>query len=74
MPEVQNFFYKALAVIFARVQYLYFKRKLSASSIDWYQFPVAHSMYAEVTLVLIFPIQTSIAENVNTLRLYFTDS
>ena len=34
MPDVQNFFHKALAVIFAKVQYLYFRRKLSASSIE----------------------------------------
>ena len=54
MPDVQNFFHKALAVIFAKVQYLYFKRKYSACSIEWYHFPVAHAMYAEVTLVLIF--------------------
>jgi len=54
MPDVQNFFHKALAVIFAKVQYLYFRRKLSASSIEWYLFPVAHSMYAEVTLILFF--------------------
>ena len=54
MPDVQNFFHKALAVIFAKVQYLYFKRKYSACSIEWYHFPVVHAMYAEVTLVLIF--------------------
>ena len=34
MPDVQNFFHKALAVIFTKVQYLYFRRKLSMSSID----------------------------------------
>jgi len=34
MPDVQNFFHKVLAVIFAKVQYLYFRRKLSASSIE----------------------------------------
>ena len=62
MPHVQNFFHKALAVFFAKVQYLYFKRKLSTSSIEWYHFPVTHAMYAEVTLVLIFPIQTSIEQ------------
>ena len=62
MSDVQNFFLEALAVIFVNVQYLYFRRKLSVSSIQWYQFPVAHSMYAEVTLILIFPIQTSIEQ------------
>ena len=62
MSDVQNFFLEALAVIFVNVQYLYFRRKLSVSSIRWYQFPVAHSMYAEVTLILIFPIQTSIEQ------------
>ena len=60
MSDVQNFFLEALAVIF---EYLYFKRKLSVSSIWWYQFPVAHSMLVEVTLILIFfPIQTSIEQ------------
>ena len=54
MSDVQNSFLEALAVIFVKVQYLYFRRKLSVSSIRWYQFPVAHSMYAEVTLILIF--------------------
>ena len=54
MSDVQNFFLEALAVIFVKVQYLYFRRKLSVSSIRWYQFPVVHSMYAEVTLILIF--------------------
>ena len=54
MSDVQNFFLEALAVIFVKVQYLYFRRKLSVSSIRWYQFPVAHSMYAEVMLILIF--------------------
>ena len=44
MPDVQNFFYKALAVIFAKVQYLYF------NSIEWYHFPVAHAMCAEVEM------------------------
>ena len=34
MLDVQNFFHKALAVIFAKVQYLYLRRKLSASSIE----------------------------------------
>ena len=62
MSDVQNFFQEALAVIFAKAQYLYFRRKLSVSSIRWYQFPVAHSMYAEVTLILIFSIQTSIEQ------------
>ena len=71
MPDVQNFFHKVLAVIFAN---LYFRRKLLASSIEWYLFPVAHSMYAEVTLILIFPVQTSIEQNVNALCLYCTDS
>ena len=58
MPDVQKFFYK-LAVIFAKVQYLYFRRKLSASSIEWYHFPVVHSMYAQVHF---FPMQTSIEQ------------
>ena len=69
MLNVQNFFHKALAVIFAKVQYLYFKRiKASASSIEWYHFPVAHAMYAEVMFVLIFPIQTSLNKNVKHAR------
>ena len=34
MPDVQNFFHKALAAMFVKVQYLYFRRKLSASSIE----------------------------------------
>ena len=38
MPDIQNFFHKALAVIFAKVQFLYFRRKLLASSIKWYLF------------------------------------
>ena len=33
MPDVQNFFHKALAVVFAEVLYLYSRRKLSASFI-----------------------------------------
>ena len=48
MPDIQNFFHKVLAVIFTKV---YFRRKLSASFIEWYIFPVAHSTYAEVTLI-----------------------
>ena len=48
MLDVQNFFHKALAVIFAKAQHLYFRRKLLASSIEWYLFPVAHLMYAEI--------------------------
>jgi len=40
MLDVPNFFHKALAVVFAKVQYLYFRRKLSVSSIEWYLFPV----------------------------------
>ena len=54
MPDIQNFFHKALAVVFAKAQYLYSGRKLSVSSIECYHFPVAHSMYAEVTVILIF--------------------
>ena len=55
MPDVQNYFHKALAVIFAKAQYLYFRRKLLASSIEWYFFQLRmHSMYAEVTLILMF--------------------
>ena len=42
MLDVQNFFLEALAVIFVKVQYLYFRSKLSVSSIRWYQFKVAH--------------------------------
>jgi len=34
MLDIQNFFHKPLAVIFEKVQYLYFRRKLSASSIE----------------------------------------
>ena len=34
MPDIQNFFHKALAVIFTKDQYLYFIRKLLASSIE----------------------------------------
>ena len=34
MPDVQNFFHKALAVIIAKAQHLYFRRKLLASSIE----------------------------------------
>ena len=60
--DIQNFFHKVLAVIFTKVQHLYFRRKLSASSIEWYHFPVVHSMYAEITFTLIFPIQTSLNE------------
>ena len=75
MSDVQNFFLEALAVIFVKVHYLYFRRKLSASSIRWYQFPVAHSMYAEVTLILIFfPYKLPLNKNVNALSLYCTDS
>ena len=33
MPDVQKIFHKALAVIFAKVQHLYFRQKLSESSI-----------------------------------------
>ena len=61
MPDIQNFFHKALAVIFAKV-HLYFKRKLSVSSFKWYHFPVAHAMCAEVTFVLIFSHTTSIEQ------------
>ena len=63
MSDVQNFFLEALALIFVKVQYLYFRSKLLVSSIWWYQFPVAYSMYAEVTLIFnFFPIQTSIEQ------------
>ena len=63
MPDVQNVFYIALAVVFAKVQYLYFRRRLPVSSVKWYHFPVAHSMYAEGMLILqFFPKQTSIEQ------------
>ena len=41
MPDVQNFFHEALAVIIA-----YTRRKLSVSCIERYHFPVACSMCA----------------------------
>ena len=52
MPDVQNLLHKALAVIFEK---LYFRRKLSASSIQWYYIPVAHSMYMRKLRSFIFP-------------------
>ena len=55
MLDVQNFIHKVLAVIFAEVQHLYrSEKKLVASSIEWYHFPVVHSMYGEITFTLIF--------------------
>ena len=51
MPDVQNVFHKALIVMFAKVQYPFSGRKLSASSIECYHFPVAKSMYAEAALI-----------------------
>ena len=44
MSDVQNFFHEALAVIIAKLQYLYTRRKLSVSSIERYHFPVERSM------------------------------
>ena len=46
MSDVQNFFHEALAVIIAKLQYLYTRRKLSVSSIKRYHFPVERSMCA----------------------------
>ena len=46
MPDVQNFFHEALAVIISKLQYLYTRRKLSVSSLERYHFPVARSMCA----------------------------
>ena len=43
MPDIQNFFHEALAVIIAQ---LYTRRKLSVSSIERYHFPVERSMCA----------------------------
>ena len=44
MPDVQNFFHEALAVIITKLQYLYTRRKLSVSSNERYHFPVERSM------------------------------
>ena len=38
MPDAQNFSYLVLAVIFVKVEHLYFRRKLLTSSIEWYHF------------------------------------
>ena len=71
MSDVQNFFHIAPAVIFAKVWYLYFRRKLSASFIECYHCPVAHSMYAEVTLL--FNFSRTNFHWTRMLRLYCTD-
>ena len=55
-----------LAVIPAVCNFLSIKicmGNIKTGRIEWYHFPVAHAMYVEVTLVLIFfPIQTSIEQ------------
>ena len=68
-----NFFHKALAVVFAKVQYLYLRRKLSASSIESDHFLVAHSVYAKVMLIWNLPYNCSLNKNAKVLRLYCTD-
>lgn len=44
-----NFFHEAFTMIIAKLQYLHTRRKLWASPIEHYHFPVAHSLLAEVT-------------------------
>ena len=63
IPDVQNSFHKALAVIFAEVQYLYFRRNPSASSIG--KLNVCGS-YAQFNF---FPYKLPLNKNVNTLHL-----
>ena len=75
MSDVQNFFHIVLAMIFAKVQYLYVRRKLSTSSIERHHFPVAHSLYAEVIIIFTFFLyKLPLNKNAKVLRLYCTDS
>ena len=74
MPDIQNFFHGALAVIIIKLQYLYTRRKLSVSSIERCDFPVACSMcvlsYAHFHF---FPYEFQLNKNVKALCLYYTD-
>ena len=60
MSDVQNFFHEVLAVIIAKIQYLYTRRKLSVSSIECYHFPVEVQCVRKLRPFLFFPIQISI--------------
>ena len=51
-------------------KYLHFRRKLLPSSIKWHHFPVAHSMYVEVTVILIFPIKLPLNKKAKALALH----
>ena len=78
MPDVQNFFHKVLAVIFTKFQYLYFRRKLSMSSIDeLYQVirfsSCAFNVRGRYAHLNFFPIKNPLNKNVNALRLNCTD-
>ena len=52
----ENFFHEVFTMIIAKLQYLHTRGKLSASSIEHYHSPIAHSLFAEVTSIFkIFP-------------------
>ena len=52
----ENFFHEVFTMIIAKLQYLHTRGKLSASSIEHYHSPIAHSLLAEVTSIFkIFP-------------------
>ena len=55
MSDVQNFFLEAVAVIFVKVHYLYFRRKLSVSSIEF-------QCMRKLRSFKFFPIQASIEQ------------
>ena len=60
MPDVhQNFFHKALAVIFAKAQY---QKKAIGELYRVIPFPAAHSMYAEVYVHISLALQTFIEQ------------
>ena len=72
MLEVLNFFHQALAVVFTNVQYLYFRRKLLASSIECYYFAVARPVHANVMLCFNFgSYKFPLSENTKVLCLYW---
>ena len=73
IPDIKNFFHKVLAEVFAKFQYLYSRRKLLANSIE-FSMPVTHSMYVEVTIIMIFSAyKLPMNKNAKVLCLYCTD-
>ena len=65
MLDVQNFFHKVLAVIFAKAQHLYFRRKLLLIGELYLVIPFsscAFNVCGSYTHFNFFPIQTSIEQ------------